>query len=158
MNTTLNKGTVVIMRSAPGGGKSTFVKKNFPDAFICSADNFFIKDGVYCYNPKLIGEAHEACFDSFLQALKDQKKLIVIDNTNIKVKEMTKYVMKAFDYDYNIRIVRMKVSLEKLLGRNVHGVPDNKVIQMHNNIEDIPDSWGITELFADGESELNGNF
>ena len=54
--------TLRIIRGPSGSGKSTFAKKNFPDAFQCEADDYFIDaDGIYRFDAKLLGKAHEAC-------------------------------------------------------------------------------------------------
>jgi hypothetical protein len=39
----------VITRGLPGSGKSTYIKNNYPDVVACSADNAFMKNGVYQY-------------------------------------------------------------------------------------------------------------
>ena len=46
---------VIIMRGPSGSGKSTYIQKHFPDAYVCSADHFFIKNGEYVFEPAKIG-------------------------------------------------------------------------------------------------------
>lgn len=145
-----NRGTVVIMRSAPGGGKSTYVKKNLSDGTICSADDYHYVSGVYAWDPNKVWLAHKRCQEKFMRALEEDHKLIVVDNTNIKIKDLAFYYNQAKDFGYNIRIIRMNIPLKTLLGRNVHGVPDETVERMFRSLENIPESWDITELLIDG--------
>lgn len=145
----INKGTVVIMRSAPGGGKSTYVKTHLSDGVICSADDYHYVNGVYCWDPKNVHKAHKTCQEKFLKALEDDQKLVVVDNTNIKVKDFTFYYYKALDFGYNVRIVRMNAPLKTLIGRNVHDVPDDIVERMFKAIEPIPSQWRIRELLIE---------
>jgi len=151
------KKTLIIMRGAPGSGKTTFLKKNYPNALICSADNFFIKDGVYTFNPNLIGIAHEKCYEKFLNALKNNNDLIAIDNTNLLLKEMQRYISEAKNFGYEIKIIKMSTNLETLMGRNVHGVPDLKVEKMYHKMENIPNSWNLKEILENGNKVFNEN-
>lgn len=80
------KKELVLMRGLPGSGKSTKAKKIAGEiGVVYSTDDFFMVDGKYLYDPKLIGENHEKNFQRTLKALKEGKPLIVIDNTNIKL-------------------------------------------------------------------------
>ena len=51
--------TLVIMRAQSGSGKSTYVKNNFPTAFVCSADYYHIDEsGAYKWSADNAGRAH----------------------------------------------------------------------------------------------------
>lgn len=51
------------MRGLPGSGKSTKAKKIAGnEGVIYSTDDFFMINGKYTYDPKLIGENHEKNF------------------------------------------------------------------------------------------------
>lgn len=146
---TLNNGTVVILRGAQGSGKSTFVEKNFKDAVVCSADHFCINsEGVYDWKPEKVSWTHKQCQEKFFKALTNNEKIIVVDNTNIKVKDFKYYYENAKDFNYNIRIVRISPPLDKIINRNVHGVPEHIVKKAYESIEDIPKNWDVVELLV----------
>lgn len=143
--------TTVILRGASGSGKSTFIKNNLSDGLVCSADHFFMQeDGSYQFDATKLFQAHNQCYKKFQEAVENNIKLVVVDNTNTTVKEFEKYVLFAKQKNYNIRIVRMEVPLEVLYGRNVHNVPNEVVKKMYDRMEDIPKFWNIQELNAKG--------
>ena len=77
----------VIMRGLPGSGKSTLAKEiasGSKSFVICSADDFFMKDGEYVFNPKLLWKAHEICIKKFEANLKKETEIVILDNTNTK--------------------------------------------------------------------------
>jgi len=135
-----NHRTLIIMRGLPGSGKSTYVKENFPDAVVCSADSFFLnEDGEYIFVNWKLQQAHQHCFRTFIDAVTSDAETIVIDNTNICRWEYENYTFMAEKFGYRIRIIRMNF-LESdipLFGkRNVHGVPEFKINQMFERFED----------------------
>ena len=60
--------------------------------FYVSTDDFFMVNGQYVYDVKMIGKYHEKNFERTVLAMQKSIPLIVIDNTNIKLWEMRKYV------------------------------------------------------------------
>jgi len=126
---------VVIMRACPGSGKSTYIKNNLPGALIASADTYFVgKDGVYRFNIARIGAAHEACFATFADALSRSVPLVVVDNTNIKVRDFKRYVDAARARGYAVEIVRLACDPAVAAKRNVHGVPADIVARMARDL------------------------
>lgn len=131
---------VIIMRGQSGAGKSTYVKKHFPDAVVCSADSYFInpKSGKYEFNPKKLGAAHGSCQRQFEEALKKSKPLIVVDNTNTTLREMQFYINLADVYGYDLEVVRLETPVEVSAKRNTHGVPAHAVQNMRDRMVDFP--------------------
>jgi len=128
--------TVIILRGVSGSGKSTYIQENFPDAVVVSADKYFYnKEGEYKFDATKLGQAHGSCRARFESALKSKKALVVVDNTNTRLKEFKAYMDMARSYDYEVSVVRLDVPLEALYGRNVHGVPDATVKAMYERME-----------------------
>lgn len=122
----MKKNLVVIMRSLPGGGKTTYVNEKYPLAVACSADHFFTQDGVYTFVPALIGKAHAECLRKFILALIDQAPIIVVDNTNSQLWEYQNYVLLAQMHGYEVQIVQIDHSgkADTFFQRQTHGVPE----------------------------------
>jgi len=140
------------MRGAPGFGKSTYIKKNFPGATIASADLYFTgADGVYRFNMKNIGKAHDFCHATFSSALERGDELIVVDNTNVKVRDFKPYVEEAKAAGYEVSIVRLACSVEVAAKRGIHGVPLAVVERMAESLESskLPEGWTETVVRTD---------
>lgn len=129
--------TVTILRGISGSGKSTYTAANLPNAFVASADKFFMRDGDYKFDPKQLGNAHSWCFRQFEAALQQGVDEVVLDNTNTKLWEFEKYVAAAEKYGYAVTVVRLKVDPKIAAARNLHGVPADKVQQMQDRFEDF---------------------
>lgn len=85
---------VIILRGITGSGKSSLAKlmSLTESSTICSADNYFVKDGEYKFNKEQLDYAHRACFGFFCNALDKKINTIIVDNTNSKLLEYKKYV------------------------------------------------------------------
>lgn len=130
---------VVIMRGASGSGKSTYAKKNFPDAVVCSADAYFVDDkGNYNFDPRKLGDAHGSCKRSFKDALDHSQPLIVVDNTNTTLRELQPYLQMAQAHGYDVEVIRVETPLDVAAKRNVHGVPYDSVKKMKGRMVDFP--------------------
>lgn len=136
---------VIIMRGIPGSGKSTHAKTHYPTATICSADNYFMDNGVYRFNPTKLGEAHAMCMKQYLDALNARAEWVVVDNTNIRVSEITPYTLVARAMGYDVEIVRYDCPAEIGAARNAHGVPLVACIRMQNAMEALPGFLGVPE-------------
>lgn len=127
---------IVILRGLPGSGKSTKVMERYPDAVVCSADNYFINplDGVYRYNPERIGDAHKWCRFNAIAAADASAPVIVVDNTNIKYSDFRAYLEIAEAYGYEVELVESdtewKWDVDECAKRNVHGVPREAIQRM----------------------------
>ena len=102
---------MVILRGLPGSGKSTRAaeivraESGGSSGVIHSADDYFYSpSGVYNYNPALLGRAHLSNRARSLQAAENGNSPIVIDNTNLSIKEMKPYVQIAKKYGYVLEI------------------------------------------------------
>jgi predicted kinase len=136
------------MRGISGAGKSTFIKKNYPKAVVCSADNFFInEDGVYVFDPKKIKEAHQFCQKVFFDAVESSQALVVVDNTNTQLWEFKTYIDVAKEHQYKISVIRIVIDPKKAAERNRHGVPEEVVVRMSSRFENFPGETIVSAIF-----------
>lgn len=145
--------TFVAMRGPSGVGKTTVIKRDYPEAFVVSTDNFFmvevedkgrmIVDGdesrfgtklEYQFDATKLGEAHSWCQQQFLKAIINRKSTIVLDNTNTNVWEFQNYVTIAEMHGYHVVLHEVVPDtlddLRDLVARNEHGTPPEIVCRM----------------------------
>ena len=133
---------VYVLQGPSGSGKSTLAKeltKNVTNSHICSADNFFMQDGKYNFNAKLLGQAHAWCRGNFHAALCLGADVIVVDNTNTQKREYQPYLDAAIDAGYEAEVVRVGEldddSLKLYANRNKHKVPLDVIRKQAARIE-----------------------
>jgi len=126
---------MLIMRGLPGSGKSFLVKQiklKYPQSVSVSADDYFMVDGQYKFQAKLLKEAHEFSQSTCEYHCRENKSVIIVDNTNVKRWEMSNYLVLAEKYRYTVVLVEpqtpWKFDATHLAARNSHGV-DMKVLQ-----------------------------
>lgn len=137
---------VVLLRGVSGAGKSTMVK-NLVSANkdktvkVVSADHWFERSGTYQFDPSQLGKAHGNAQSEFVKALHAGTELVIVDNTNIKLREMKFYIDEAKNTGYDWQIYQLETANPK----NAHGVPDAKVASMKANMDQatatMPDEW-----------------
>ena len=144
----MNKNRLILMKGLPGSGKSHTAAKiaaSLPDCVVFSTDEFFMKDGVYTFQRKFLGDAHHWNQMRFQRAVENLTPNIIIDNTNVTISELKNYSDYAHYQGYDLTIAEPtsewwlehrhmfyskkanRVALRKfaqLLGeKNTHGVP-----------------------------------
>lgn len=134
---------IVILRGVPGSGKSTLAKREFVGAKTVSADHFFEIEGKYCFDPKKLPLAHQACFRQFMEACKSEAPLIVVDNTSTTAMEASPYVLCGETFGYSVEVVTLLCDPKVAASRNLHGVPKAAVLAMDSRLrgEFIPPWW-----------------
>lgn len=138
------------MSGISGAGKSTYVAQHkSTDAIVCSADDFFVSDGQYKFNPSLLGSAHDQCFTKFSAALKDETVSEVwVDNTNLSMREAERYVKAAEEAGAAFTIIEIHVDQCTASARNVHGLPaeatNRQAIKQKSN--KWPPKWPIKKV------------
>lgn len=148
---TFNK-KIALLRGIPGSGKSTYTKENLPGAVVASADHFFSKTGPYKFNAALLGKAHDECKKTFTDALDRGEALVVVDNTNVKVRDFSFYVHEARKRGYEVEIVRLECDPEVAAKRNTHGVPREACIRMAESLaaSRLPDDFPPEKVVKTG--------
>ena len=148
---------VIIMRGLPGSGKSTYVRKTFPEAAVCAADSYFETPNGYVFNPTLISDAHKQCMRDFLE-FTDTNDIVVVDNTNMNQFEVAPYVLVAEAKGFEVTIVRLVVELQTAMARNTHNVPAGVLLRAHDKgFEASPPWWNEEVLFNDFNDEVLSN-
>ena len=133
--------TLYIVRGLPGSGKSTFAKKLVgSDFLVCEADKYFIDPVTeeYKFDVSLLKRAHEWCQTQVERYMKDSLvndqfyREIAVSNTFTQEWEMKPYFELAEKYGYTVFVTIVE---NRHGGKNVHGVPDDKLEIMRNRFE-----------------------
>jgi predicted kinase len=135
--------TVYILRGASGSGKSTWAKTKssgaYPEAsFIVSADKYFMKDGVYKFDPTKLQEAHSSCLQEYISLLQKKENYfpfrIVVDNTNCTIAEISPYIALAKMVGAGVHVLEFPQCDEN--GNSVYGRGEHKV-PLHSFIHQV---------------------
>jgi hypothetical protein len=131
---------LILLRGVPGSGKSTFANHMWDSGVVFEADKFFYDvEGQYKFDGSKLKEAHEWCRRSVQEAM-EQNHLsagqyypeIIVSNTFTREWEMQAYLDLAKQFEYHV--VSLIVE-NRHGGKNVHGVPDEKVQEMRDRFE-----------------------
>jgi hypothetical protein len=147
----MSKGKVILVRGVSGAGKSThvgdlyakYVSDNVTATGFtaCSADSFFYKNGEYLFDASLLGEAHSKCFSKFMSCMRNGEKVIVVDNTFIRMWELENYYKAALSAGYVVEVHEIQIKtideLRICINRNVHKVPGSAVSRMAVDFESV---------------------
>lgn len=125
-----------IMRGLPGSGKSTLANlikewvSPLGDALICSADKFFMNDGVYTFHAPSLSIAHNMCFSEALAYTSQEVPIVIVDNTNLSRAEYTPYVMLGKARYYDVKLVLANAPMPICRERQIHGVSHERYEHM----------------------------
>lgn len=123
---------IIIIRGVSGSGKSTLAKQIAAEqsfALIFSTDDFFMINGEYRFDAKLLGDYHAHNVRRTEDAMIEKRPCIIIDNTNTQTWEMKPYVELAITYGYSVRIVEPEpVSFDELMARQSQRADQNKAL------------------------------
>ena len=129
---------LIIIRGLPGSGKSTLATMiDFyhsvvdPEAVaIHEADQYFVKDGVYFFNPLEIPNAHRMCYNNTSDSMVAGRPVVIVSNTSSRKWEFKKYIDLARKYKYKVQVIDVHGEFE-----NIHGVPEETLKKMEERWE-----------------------
>lgn len=127
-----------IMRGVPGSGKSTAARLLAgSEGVIHSTDDYFMVDGIYCFDPRQLKAYHEANYQAFCNSLTLGKQPVICDNTNTQRWQFARYAESARQAGYIVAYITMKhPDPQKAANRNVHKVPEGVIRRMIDTWED----------------------
>ena len=120
---------LVLIRGAPGSGKTTTARRDFPRHVLCEADQFFESPAGYRFDRSRVSEAHAACLEKAKAAL-SRGESAVVANTFTRLWELEPYTTLGVP----CRVIGCA-------GRwpSVHGVPSDVVERMRADFEEVRD-------------------
>jgi len=133
-----NMKNLYIVRGLPGSGKSTFAKSIAKSYQVFEADQYFMKNGKYKFDPTKLKEAHHDCKQRVARRMRKSLfnliffRNIVVSNTFTQDWEMKFYRSFAKRYGYKVHTIIVENRHE---GVNVHGVPEDKLQVMEDRFE-----------------------
>lgn len=153
---------LLLLRGAPGCGKSTWIEQNGLKQYALSADDIrmmcaapvMMSDGTY----QVSMDSDKFVWDTLYKVLENRMRrgdFTVIDATNSKTSEMNKYKKLCQDYRYRIFCVDftsipIEVTKQRNAGRpEVKRVPDSAIDKMYSRFETQKIPAGITVLQPD---------
>ena len=131
---------LILITGPAGAGKSTKAQQLMSDRTIrynFEADQWMVdQEGNYCFDPKRLHYCHKQC-QCYTEAVMRLKQDVIVSNTSLTKKEAKPYIELAKKYDYRIEIIHLTTQFD-----NLHGVPPEKIKQMHKkreffNLEDF---------------------
>lgn len=132
-------GILFLVRGLPGSGKTSLATHIWNEYAVVEADKYFYdKEGNYNYDPSKIKDAHAWCKNQVETMMGDHQlneqyyPEIAVSNTFTQEWEMDDYFKLAEKYNY--KVVSLIVE-NRHGGKNVHGVPDDKLEIMRNRFE-----------------------
>lgn len=123
-NPLIKNNVLLILRGCSGSGKTSFA--DFLEFMIddnieiCTADDYHMVDGKYCFKIENLSKAHQWCQDKARTAMKHDVKLVIVANTNCRAKDAKVYEKMAEEHEYKV----VSLVVENIDGRkDIHSVP-----------------------------------
>lgn len=138
---------VKILSGVSGSGKSTTARKLRnalePGTYckVVSADDYFMVDGEYKFDPSKLSDAHGACFRDFIHTVSKgtpEYDLVIVDNTNTTAVEISPYILGAQAYGWEVEVLTVMCETDDdvlaCAARNTHNVPVGGIWGQHRRL------------------------
>lgn len=134
--------TAYILIGPPGSGKSTYAATLTSEAIVCSADDHFMQDGKYVFDPSQLKSAHGKCLRKYLDGAKNAEH-ICVDNTNTTIAQVAPYIAVAQAYAYDIKAIFFDTPWRVCVERQTKGVDPAIVMRMYYQAEQLIREWPV---------------
>lgn len=136
-----------ILRGLPGSGKDLLTKfltslLNLSDekdlVAVINTDQFFVRDGKYHFDKLLLKEAHEQSWLQFRAEVDAGRKVIIVNNSNIKAYHYWHYLDYATRSGYLVSVTVLPSNHHsdiELANRNTHKVDTFTIGKMRADFE-----------------------
>ena len=129
-----------LIRGLPGCGKTTLAETlRGSNGSMFAADDFFMVDGEYQFDPSKLGKAHAWCQSITADVMRLGTGIdVVVHNTFTQRWEMQRYLDLAEEFGYRVTVVSVfdgGCTDEELAQRNTHGVPLEAIRKMRQRFE-----------------------
>ena len=132
----------VLLRGLPGSGKSTLAQRLASEHGFhhLEADQHFVVDGVYRFDPARVADAHAIVARDALAALQAGRS-VVVAITHVRLWEMAAVIGAA-------RLANRSFCVVEFTGtwRNVHDVPAEAMRRMRERWEPLPAEFGAVSF------------
>ncbi len=106
-----------------------------------SSDYFFMLNGEYKFDVKLLGAAQTACLRQFYECVCDPKAVIVVDNTHTSIAEASPYIQLGNAFAHEVQVITLLPDPVKCAERNKHNVPFSKIVQQSLRLQESISNW-----------------
>ncbi len=126
-----------LIRGLPGCGKTDLARFMGGSGSPASADDFFVVDGIYDFDPSKLPDAHAWCLDKATKRI-TLPASAVVHNTFTQRWEMQPYIDMAILNGARLVVISLfdgGCTDEQLAERNSHGVPADAIAEMRERFE-----------------------
>lgn len=137
-------GNLIILRGLPGSGKTEYIKDylkrhKITDYQICSANDYFIRDKKYKFNPRELPVAHNNCLCEVVNSMSRRIGCVVVNNPNSQQWEYEHYEILAKHFNYEVYIIEIDCPTEEHVEyfqqRCTYKIPKEICLSMRNRWE-----------------------
>jgi len=136
-----NNNTLLLIRGLPGSGKTTLLNLLTSRFEGFCADDFFMVEGEYIFDPSKLSQAHALCLRHTRQHLTEEcapVRQAAVHNTFTQRWEMEPYIQLAEETGARLVVIDLfggGLTDKELAARNGHGVPMEAIARMRARYE-----------------------